>query len=159
MRYTDTYVPYFSKKKCTVSKCNRCIVGVWSPIGRQELAIPACDYHFTLHRNTKSKFNFWRIIGETPPSEDKDYQLIKDITTRQKDSDLGGILAIKKKPKKAGVYASLCILFEEKGPSKVTHKQAAAIAKEAKCDCLLSKGHFKWYLKKYKDSLKKGKAK
>ncbi len=149
--YKKPYEAYTSKKKCEVPDCNLRIIGVWSPVGRMELAIPACARHFKLHHSITSKFNFYRLLGEAPPSEDKDLNLVKELQEERIEK--------KKKTKTLGVYASLCILFKDKGPSRVTHKQAAAIAKEAKCDCFLSKGHFKWYLKKYNKSIKTTRAK
>lgn len=61
----------------------------------------------------------------------------------------------KAKKKTAGVFASLCVLFDKNGVDKVTYADAKKCAKQAKPDSNLSSGHYRWYIKQYKKRNKK----
>ena len=84
-------------------------------------------------------------ISEQPDTEEED-----EITTTKKGKKSKSKLNKKKKRGK-GMYKSLCELFKEKGINKVTYQQAKKCATAAKPDSNLSKGHYKWYIKCYKD--------
>ncbi len=73
-----------------------------------------------------------------------------DDTTKKSKTGIK-IKTKKKKKKGAGLFASLCVLFNKKGISKVTYAEAKTCAREAKPDSNLSEGHFRWYKKKYKE--------
>ena len=63
--------------------------------------------------------------------------------------------AKKVKKKTAGLFASLCVLFDKKGVDNVTYAEAKACAREAKPDSNVSSGHHRWYVKQYKKKHKK----
>lgn len=85
---------------------------------------------------------------DTPTKESRAKAKVKAKVKAKKDTK-------KSKKKSIGLFASLCLLFDEKGVNKVTHQEARACAKAAKPDSNLSHGHLKWYIKKYKERNRK----
>ncbi|KKM23316.1 hypothetical protein LCGC14_1616410 [marine sediment metagenome] len=82
-----------------------------------------------------------------PPSE----RCLDEFDENSGDSTKtkGKLKTKKTKKKSKGLFASLCELFDDKGIDKVTYQEAKKCAKEAKPDSSLSRGHYKWYMKRY----------